>query len=122
MTITTIVQLCIANRPDQSGRVFTAEAAASLIGQQPRFLVGLDWSRGGPKATVVDAGLVGENLLVTLDVDERALEGLDMGNGPIYGGLGYVPEAFTASCADDVAVAAARALTIGPVVEPPVLP
>ena len=121
MTVTT-VQLRITNRPDQSGRVFTEEAAASLIGQQPRWLVGLDWSRGGPKATVTDAALVGDYITVTLDVPERALEGLDVGPEPVYGGLGYVPEAYTASCADDVAVAAARALTIGPVVEPPVLP
>ena len=122
MTVTTTVQLRITNRPDQSGLVFTEEAAASLIGQQPRWLPNLDWVRGGPKATVTDASLVGDSLLVTLAVDERALEGLHIGDEPLYGGLGYVPEAYTASCADDVAVAAARALTIGPVVEPPVLP
>ena len=122
MTVTTSVQLRINNSPESSGHVFTAEAASSLIGQQPRWLVGLDWSRGGPKATVTDAALVGDYITVTLDVPERALEGLDVGPEPVYGGLGYVAEAFTASRADDVAVAAARALTIGPVVEPPVLP
>lgn len=123
MTVTTSVQLRIPNEPDAGpGQRFTEEAAASLIGQQPRWLVGLDWSRGGPRATVVAASLDADHLLVTVDVDERALEGLTVGDEPLHGGLGYVAKIFIASSASDVAVSEALALCIGPVAGPPAHP
>lgn len=73
--------------PVNKGDHFTPEAVAHLVGQTPRWLPGLDWSRGGPKATVVAAKIEDGELHITLDVDDRALPA-EL-REPIPCGIGY---------------------------------
>jgi len=89
---TTRVTLYLPNTPEVTpGQVLTEEAVAGMVGQTPVWAPNLDWQHAGGRVTVVDASIDGDNVLITVDVDERSvrpawLEGLEQ---PFLGGIGY---------------------------------